>query len=109
MPIAVVRYPPMLFYITQHHTPKLCPKNAGGSKILHDSQAKGVKLQAVYGAFAEHVVYYAVEADSLDAVNTSPSFTGKSENRQTLRAISAASFATEEKCAKSVAKRRLGH
>jgi len=59
----------MLFHITQHHTPEFCPKNAGGSQTLYDPKAKGVKLLAVYGAFAEHVIYYVVEASDVQAVN----------------------------------------
>jgi hypothetical protein len=59
----------MLFHITQRHTPELCPKNAGGSKVLYDPKAEGVKLLAMYGAFAEHVIYYVVDATGLEAVN----------------------------------------
>ena len=59
----------MLFHITQSHTPELCPKDEGGSKTLYDPRAKGVSLRAMYGAFAEHVIYYVVEADSIQAVN----------------------------------------
>lgn len=47
----------MLFLITQEHTPESCPK------------AAGVTLKAMYGAFSEHVVYYVVEANSLEAVH----------------------------------------
>ena len=58
----------MLFHITQTHTPETCPKDAGGSKTLYDSNVEGVKLLAMYGAFAQHVIYYIVEADSLKAI-----------------------------------------
>ena len=58
----------MLFHITQSHTPELCPKDEGGSKALYDPGAEGVSLRAMYGAFAEHIVYYVVEADSIKAV-----------------------------------------
>jgi len=58
----------MLFLITQTHTPELCPKDVGGSKTLYNPKAEGVKLRAMYGAFSEHVIYYIVEADSLDAI-----------------------------------------
>ncbi len=58
----------MLFHITQAHSPELCPKDEGGSKVLYNPNAEGVKLRAMYGAFAEHVVWYVVEADSIDAV-----------------------------------------
>ena len=59
----------MIFHITQSHAPELCPKDEGGSKTLFDPSAEGVTLKAMYGAFAEHVIYYIVEADSLTSVN----------------------------------------
>lgn len=59
----------MLFLITQEHTPESCPKDVGGSKTLYNPKAEGVTLKAVYGAFSEHVIYYIVEADSLDAIH----------------------------------------
>lgn len=59
----------MLFLITQEHTPESCPKDAGGTKALYNPKAEGVKLKAMYGAFSEHVVYYVVESDSLEAVH----------------------------------------
>jgi hypothetical protein len=58
----------VLFHITQAHSPELCPKDEGGSKVLYNPNAEGVKLRAMYGAFSEHVVWYIVEADSIDAV-----------------------------------------
>ena len=59
----------MLFHITQIHSPDLCPKDEGGSKTLYNQKAEGVNLRAMYGAFAEHVIYYIVEAESIQAVN----------------------------------------
>ena len=59
----------MLFHITQTHTPENCPKEAGGSKTLYDPKVEGVKLRAMYGAFSQHVIYYIVEADSLEAIH----------------------------------------
>ncbi|MEW6701173.1 MAG: DUF3303 family protein [Bacteroidota bacterium] len=59
----------MLFHITQTHTPEDCPKDAGGSKTLYDLKVEGAKLRAMYGAFSQHVIYYIVEADSLQAVH----------------------------------------
>jgi len=59
----------MLFHITQTHTPETCPKDAGGSKTLYTPNVAGIKLKAVYGAFSEHVIYYIMEADSLDAIH----------------------------------------
>lgn len=58
----------MIFHITQTHTPETCPKDEGGSKVLYNPNVEGVKLQAMYGAFSQHVIYYIVEADSLDAI-----------------------------------------
>lgn len=59
----------MLFLITQTHTPDQCPKDVGGSKTLYAAKAEGIKLRAIYGAFADHTIYYVVEADTLSAVN----------------------------------------
>lgn len=59
----------MLFHITQVHTPENCPKDVGGSKILYDPNVEGVKLRAMYGAFSQHVIYYIVESNSLEAVH----------------------------------------
>ena len=59
----------MLFHITQTHTPETCPKDEGGSKVLYNPNVEGLKLQTMYGAFSEHVIYYIMEADSLDAIN----------------------------------------
>lgn len=58
----------MLFHITQTHTPETCPKDEGGSKVLFDPKVEGIKLRGMYGAFAEHVIYFLVEADNIDAV-----------------------------------------
>jgi hypothetical protein len=58
----------MLFHIAQTHTAESCPIDAGGSKTLYDPKVRGVKLRAIYGAYAQHVIYYIVEADSLAAI-----------------------------------------
>lgn len=58
----------MLFHITQTHTPGDCPKDVGGSKTLYDPKVEGIRLIAIYGAFSQHVIYYIVETDSLEAV-----------------------------------------
>ncbi len=58
----------MLFMITQVHAPELCPLEAGGSKVLYNAKAKGVKLQAIYGAYPQHTIWYVVEADNVEAV-----------------------------------------
>lgn len=44
-------------------------QDEGGSKTLFDPNVQGVLLKAMYGAFAEQVIYYIVEADSMKAVN----------------------------------------
>jgi hypothetical protein len=59
----------MLFHVTQIHTPENCPKNTGGSRTLYDPDAKGVRLRAMYGAYPQHVIFYIVEADSLEAIH----------------------------------------
>jgi hypothetical protein len=58
----------MLFHITQTHTPEMCPKEDGGSKILYNPKVEGLMLRAMYGAFSEHVIYYIVEADNVAAI-----------------------------------------
>jgi len=59
----------MLFHITQTHTPEACPKDEGGSSILFNAEAEGIKLHAMYGAFTEHVIYYVVEAQNIKSVH----------------------------------------
>ena len=59
----------MVFLITQEHTPESCPKDTGGSKALYDPKAQGVTLKAMYGAFADHVIYYVVEANDIAAIH----------------------------------------
>ena len=59
----------MLFHITQNHLPESCPRDEGGSKSLYDSSVDGLTLKAMYGAFAEHTIYYVVDADDISAVN----------------------------------------
>jgi hypothetical protein len=54
----------MLFMITQVHTPETCPIAAGGSTVLYNPKAKA-KLQAMYGAYAQHIIWYVVEAESV--------------------------------------------
>jgi hypothetical protein len=58
----------MLFHVTQTHTAESCPKDDGGSKTLYNPKAEGVKFLAMYGAFPEHVIYYIVEAEKIEAV-----------------------------------------
>lgn len=52
----------MLFLVKQTHTPATCPKEKGGSRTLYNPEAEGAVLKAMYGAFAEHIIYYLVEA-----------------------------------------------
>ncbi|MFQ5930973.1 MAG: hypothetical protein ACE5MM_01055 [Nitrospiraceae bacterium] len=58
----------MLFHVTQTHAPQTCPIDEGGSETLYDPNVEGVKLRARYAAFPEHVIYYILEADSLEAI-----------------------------------------
>ncbi len=58
----------MLFMITQVHAPESCPIEAGGSSVLYNAKAKGIKLQAMYGAYPQHIIWYVVEAASVEAV-----------------------------------------
>ncbi|MBI2329721.1 MAG: hypothetical protein HYU85_08865 [Chloroflexi bacterium] len=58
----------MLCMITQAHAPESCPIEAGGSSDLYNPKAKGAKLQAMYGAYAQHTIWYVVEADSVEAI-----------------------------------------
>ena len=58
----------MLFHITQTHTPETFPKDDGGSKVLFDPKVEGIVLRGMYGAFPEHVIYFLMEADNVDAV-----------------------------------------
>lgn len=59
----------MLFHITQTHSPENCPRDEGGPKDLYNPDAEGITLKAMYGAHAEHVMFYVVEAENVYAVN----------------------------------------
>ena len=59
----------MLFHIEQTHSPENCPYGGGGSRSLHDASVEGVDVKAVYGAFAEHVVFIVVETDDMDLLH----------------------------------------
>ncbi len=58
----------MLFMITQVHTPQTCPKDEGGADVLIDKNAQGVNVKGRWGAWSHHIIWYLVEADSLDAI-----------------------------------------
>jgi hypothetical protein len=58
----------VLFHITQVHTPETCPRDEGGSNTLYDPNVPGVKLIGRYGANAQHVLFYIVEADDAMAI-----------------------------------------
>lgn len=60
----------MLFLITQTHTPDSCPIDAGGREALHENPKKvpGLKVIVAFAAYAEHVLYYLVEASDYDTV-----------------------------------------
>ncbi len=58
----------MLFMITQIHTPETCPINEGGADVLIDKNAQNVTVKGRWGAWSHHIIWYLVEADSLDAI-----------------------------------------
>ena len=58
----------MLFMITQVHTPENCPKDEGGADVLIDKNAQGVSVKGRWGAWSHHIIWYLVEADSLEAI-----------------------------------------
>lgn len=60
----------MLFMITQVHTPETCPIDAGGADILINNKARGVKVKGRWGAWTHHTVWYLVEADNFDAIQS---------------------------------------
>ena len=60
----------MLFMITQVHTPETCPRDEGGSNILINKKAKGVTVKGRWGAFANHTIWYLVETDTVDALQS---------------------------------------
>lgn len=58
----------MLFIVTQTHTPEACPKDEGGSDILVDRGAQGVRVKGIYGAWYGHTIWYVLEADGAEEV-----------------------------------------
>ena len=58
----------VLFHITQVHTPETCPRDEGGSNSLFNANVPGVKLIGRYGANAQHILFYIVEADDVNAI-----------------------------------------
>jgi hypothetical protein len=60
---------PVLFHITQVHTPELCPRDEGGSNSLYDENVAGVQLIGRYGANAQHTLFLVVEADDVNAIH----------------------------------------
>ena len=36
--------------------------------MLFDPKVEGIELRGMYGAFPEHVIYFLMEADNVDAV-----------------------------------------
>jgi hypothetical protein len=63
-----IEEPLMLFHITQVHTPETCPRDEGGSNTLYNPNVPGLKLIGRYGANAQHVLFYIVEADDVNAI-----------------------------------------
>jgi hypothetical protein len=60
---------PVLFHITQVHTPESCPRDEGGSNSLFDHSVPGVRLVGRYGANAQHTLFLVVEADDVNALH----------------------------------------
>jgi hypothetical protein len=56
---------PVLFHITQVHTPESCPRDEGGSNSLYDHNVPGIRLVGRYGANAQHTLFLVVEADDV--------------------------------------------
>lgn len=60
----------MLFMITQVHTPESCPTDAGGADSLIKKDAEGVTAKGRWGAWTHHTIWYLVEADSPEAIQS---------------------------------------
>jgi hypothetical protein len=67
----------MQFLIAGQHPPNLCPAsnesiralaNAGGQEMPALAERLGVKINATYVPMTNHMVFVAVEADSIEAV-----------------------------------------
>jgi len=59
----------VLFHITQVHTPETCPRDEGGSNSLFNPNVPGLKLLGRYGANGQHVLFYIVETDDVQAIH----------------------------------------
>lgn len=59
----------MLFHITQTHKPELCPVDEGGPQSQCNPGAAGIKVHHTFYSFAEHITFYVVEADTMEAVH----------------------------------------
>ena len=60
---------PVLFHITQVHSPETCPRDEGGSDSLFNPNVEGIKLIGRYGANAQHTLFFIVEADDINAIH----------------------------------------
>jgi hypothetical protein len=60
----------MLFMITQVHTPESCPKDEGSANSLINAKAKGIAVKGRWGAWPHHTIWYLVDAESLEAVQS---------------------------------------
>ena len=63
------RAEPVLFHITQVHSPESCPRDEGGSNSLYNPNVPGIRLIGRYGANAQHTLFFVVEADDVDAIH----------------------------------------
>ena len=59
---------PVLFHITQVHTPETCPRDSGGSNSLFNPDVKGLKMLGRC-ANAQHTMFFIVEVDDVDAIH----------------------------------------
>jgi hypothetical protein len=60
---------PVLFHITQVHTPESCPRDEEGSNSLFDQTVREVRLVGRYGANAQHTLFLVVEAEDVNALH----------------------------------------
>jgi hypothetical protein len=65
----IIRETAVLFHITQVHTPETCPRDEGGSNSLFNPNVPGLKLIGRYGANGQHILFYIVETDDVNAIH----------------------------------------
>ena len=60
----------MLFMAVQTHKPKHCPLNDKKPKPLWDTKSKKVKLINIYACPPEHVLYFVLEANNFEDIQS---------------------------------------